>query len=161
VASITGNPQLLGDLAHFSLDRPFSGAVELRATSRFLYPRSVSIFSRKMIPRRGPDAVTLEKGGYIQMPGPASLERHFTVTEICELWNMSNQFVHRIFKDEPGVIDFGKPTRLVGRGKYKRRYSVLRIPESVLQRVTERLMNKRTASSVPLDRGGRRDLHAS
>jgi hypothetical protein len=91
-----------------------------------------------------------------------NLERHFKISEIAELWNVSEDVVRRMFADEPGVLKFGLPTRLVGRGKYKRRYSYLRIPESVLQRVQERLMQKRSPgmASVPL-RGHTQDLNAS
>ncbi len=94
------------------------------------------------------------------MPGPEPLERHFTVAEISELWKMSDDVVRREFKDEPGVLKFGGPSRLSGR-KYKRHYHILRIPESVFRRVQDRLMHKRSAApSVPLERGTRRDLHA-
>jgi hypothetical protein len=92
------------------------------------------------------------------MPGPERLERHFKISEIAEQWNVSDDVVRAIFADEPGVLKFGQATRLTGRGKYKRRYSYLRIPESVLQRVQERLMHKRSPglASVPL-RGQARD----
>ena len=88
----------------------------------------------------------------------ANLERHFSVPEIAERWNMAGETVRRYFGDEPGVLRFGEGTRLVGRGKYKKRRFVLRIPESVLARVEERLMNKRAVNSVPLmGRRQRRD----
>jgi hypothetical protein len=89
------------------------------------------------------------------MPNP---ERHYKSSEIAELWNVSEDVVRRMFADEPGVLKFGEPTRLVGRGKYKRRYSYLRIPESVLQRVQERLMHKRSPSVV--ERSHRSSLQA-
>ena len=57
------------------------------------------------------------------------------MTEIAGLWNMSPDYVRRIFEKEPGVLVLGnaKPAR------YKRRYRILRIPEFVLGRVHRRL----------------------
>jgi transcriptional regulator GlxA family with amidase domain len=56
-------------------------------------------------------------------------ERHYSVTEVAELWNLSRDSVRRIFRREPGVLVIGH------------RYLTLRIPESVLQRVHRRLTN--------------------
>ena len=57
-------------------------------------------------------------------------ERHYTVTEIAELWRVSTDTVRRLFEDEPGVIVISnsKP------GKRPRR--TLRIPQSVADRLT-------------------------
>jgi hypothetical protein len=88
------------------------------------------------------------------MPGIA-LERHFTLTEIAELWNLSYGFVRAIFAEEEGVLKVGEGTRLSGRGKYKRRYFTIRVPESVLLRVQQRLVHKRAPGpSAPLSRRG-------
>jgi hypothetical protein len=59
-----------------------------------------------------------------------SAERHYTVGEIAEMLNLSEDAVRRLFCNEPGVLSFGKP-----RLGSKRRYTTLRIPESVLDRV--------------------------
>src|SRR5258708_1952920 len=56
-------------------------------------------------------------------------ERHYSVTEVARLWNLSRDSVRRIFRREPGVLVIGD------------RYITLRIPESVLQRVHRRLRN--------------------
>lgn len=56
-------------------------------------------------------------------------ERHYSVTEVAVLWNLSRDSVRRIFRREPGVLVIGD------------RYVTLRIPESVLQRVHRRLAN--------------------
>lgn len=100
---------------------------------------------------------------------PAKLELHYTVGEIAEKWNVGDNTVRRIFADEPGVLTIGKGSRLIGGRKKKllRRYLTLRIPESVLLRVQNRLMHKRPSESVSprvagtsgIERGG--DLHAS
>src|SRR5262245_45360027 len=61
-------------------------------------------------------------------------ERHYTVAEVAALWNLSSDAVRKLFQDEPGVLILG------GRSAaHKRRYTTLRIPESVLQRVHRRL----------------------
>jgi hypothetical protein len=65
------------------------------------------------------------------------MERFFTVAEIAETWKLSTDKVRRIFQDEPGVLTLENQGVV-----YKRRYRTLRIPESVLERVTQRLSNR-------------------
>jgi hypothetical protein len=60
----------------------------------------------------------------------AFAERHYTVAEIAEMWNLSKDAVRRVFQNEPGVLVLGSRSR--GR---KRRYATLRVPLSVLERV--------------------------
>ena len=69
--------------------------------------------------------------------GPSSFaERHYAVAEVAALWNLSCDATRKLFQDEPGVLVLG------GRGSaHKRRYTTLRIPESVLQRVHRRMTN--------------------
>ena len=57
-------------------------------------------------------------------------ERHYTVTEVAEMWSLSKDAVRRLFQKEPGVVVLTKPVR-----GSKRRYTTLRIPQSVLERV--------------------------
>jgi hypothetical protein len=66
------------------------------------------------------------------IPGaaPGAGERHYTVAEIAEMWNLSNDAVRRLFSKEPGVLILGNRPRGT-----KRRYTTLRIPQSVLDRV--------------------------
>jgi hypothetical protein len=61
--------------------------------------------------------------------------KHYTVTEIASLWNLSDDAVRKIFENEPGVLVIGE------RSSYsrKRRYRTLRIPELVVERVHRRL----------------------
>jgi hypothetical protein len=61
--------------------------------------------------------------------------RHYSVPEIAELWNLSDDAVRKIFEKEPGVLVIGDQ-KSVGR---KRRYATLRIPEDVVERVHRRL----------------------
>jgi hypothetical protein len=66
-------------------------------------------------------------------PGDLTFERHFSVDELSALWGMSDDFVRRLFLNEPGVVIFKhvRPGRRV--------YRTLRIPESVALRVHRRL----------------------
>jgi hypothetical protein len=69
------------------------------------------------------------------VPTPCAFsERHYAVGEIAALWNLSSDAVRKLFQDEPGVLVLG------GQGPtHRRRYTTLRIPESVLQRVHRRM----------------------
>lgn len=61
-------------------------------------------------------------------------ERHYSVVELSQLWNLSKQTVRRLFQDEPDVVKIGER-----RLRRKRGYVTLRIPESVVRRVHQRL----------------------
>ncbi|HEV2493290.1 MAG TPA: hypothetical protein VG204_09490 [Terriglobia bacterium] len=63
-------------------------------------------------------------------------ERHHTVAEIAEVWNLSRDAVRKIFEREPGVLVLGNDG-----SRSKRGYHTLRIPESVMERVHRRLRN--------------------
>ena len=65
----------------------------------------------------------------------AAMERHYTVQEIGEMWNLDPSTITRLFRDEAGVLKFGSLRSRRGR----RSYVTLRIPESVVQRVHRRL----------------------
>jgi hypothetical protein len=62
-------------------------------------------------------------------------ERHYSVRQIAEQWQLSDDAVRKIFECEPGVIAIGE-ARSSGR---KRRYVTLRVPKAVLERVHSRL----------------------
>jgi len=62
-------------------------------------------------------------------------ELHYTVADIAEKWKLSEDAVRRLFEKEPGVLVLGKGGAASGR----RRYTTLRIPESVVARVHRRL----------------------
>jgi hypothetical protein len=69
-------------------------------------------------------------------PSEAFAERHYTVGQLSELWNLSPDVVRKLFEREPGVLVIG------GHGsRSKRRYTTLRIPQSVVERVHRRLCN--------------------
>lgn len=66
---------------------------------------------------------------------PEFIERHYSVAEIAAFWNLSEDFVRRIFDKELGVLVFedARPSRR------KRRYRTLRVPQHVLDRVHRRI----------------------
>lgn len=61
-------------------------------------------------------------------------EKHYSVEEVAELWNLSRDTVRRIFATEDGVMRITRPGT-----RYKRAHTTLRVPESVLFRVHKRL----------------------
>ena len=61
-------------------------------------------------------------------------EKHYTVAEVAEKWGLSDEKVRELFRDEPGVLKLACPETLRKRG-----YCTLRIPESVLNRLHQRL----------------------
>jgi hypothetical protein len=66
---------------------------------------------------------------------PDFARRHYTVNQIAELWELSDDMVRKLFENEPGVLAIGIEHSM-GR---KRRYVSLRIPEDVVERVHRRL----------------------
>jgi hypothetical protein len=62
-------------------------------------------------------------------------ERHYSVAEISQMWQLSPDSVRKLFEREPGVLAFGGD-HTTG---HKRRYTTLRVPESVAARVHRRL----------------------
>jgi hypothetical protein len=69
-----------------------------------------------------------------QVESDLSLEKHYSVVEISQLWSLSEKTVRKIFENEPGVIQWGS-----GETSGKRGYRTLRVPETVLQRVHRKL----------------------
>ena len=65
---------------------------------------------------------------------PAFGQQHYTVDQVAEMWSISRDTIRRLFAAEPGVLKFVRPGN-----RYKRTYSTLRIPESVLNRVYRRI----------------------
>jgi hypothetical protein len=68
---------------------------------------------------------------------PSYAVRHYTVAEVAALWRLSDDLVRKLFAKEPGVLVIGDRTLHMGR----RRYTTLRIPEPVVERVHQRLLN--------------------
>jgi hypothetical protein len=60
----------------------------------------------------------------------AALEKHYTVSEVASLWNLSEDSIRRLFRDRADVLKLDSPEKMKKRG-----YCVLRIPESVVKAV--------------------------
>ena len=76
-------------------------------------------------------------------------EKHHSPKYYAERWEWSVSRVRRMFRDEPGVVLDGEPSRRLGK-KLKRAYYTMSIPESVALRVYERMVQKRPPSRKPL-----------
>ena len=74
----------------------------------------------------------------VTTPNSPAIERHYSVQEVAELWNLCENSVRAIFKEEPGVVQIERP-----RSRWKRSYSTIRIPQSVLERVHHRMSKVR------------------
>ena len=66
-------------------------------------------------------------------------EEHYTPLQIGQLWNLSARFVRDLFRDELGVLVLDRPEQM-----HKRGYASLRIPESVMRRVYDRMHTTKT-----------------
>ena len=75
-------------------------------------------------------------GGTSQPDTELLSPRYYSAREIAELLNLSQDSVRKLFQDEPGVLVLGDQS-----SKYKRRYTTLRVPDSVLRRVLRRMSN--------------------
>jgi hypothetical protein len=60
-----------------------------------------------------------------------ALEKHYSASEVAEVWGVSVDLVRNVFRQEPDVLALDRTKR----GKYV----TLRIPESVMIRVHRRL----------------------
>jgi hypothetical protein len=68
-----------------------------------------------------------------------AIEPHYSVKDVAEMWKLSDEAIRRLFRTEPGVI------KLTADERYRRRkrdYVTLRIPESVVLRVHEKLRHR-------------------
>jgi hypothetical protein len=82
---------------------------------------------------------------------PAFSERHYTVDQVAEMWNLSRESVRKMFLSEPDVPKISRPGN-----RYKRSYVTLRIPESLLNRVYRRMCEMRVAMEGHLESRCRR-----
>lgn len=63
-------------------------------------------------------------------------ERHYTVPELAEMWNLSREYVRQVVCNEPGVTEW------VRQRPGRRRYRVLRVPRSVAERVYRKAVTR-------------------
>ena len=75
-----------------------------------------------------PHAVSVPK-----IAGEMTMERHFTADQVAVMLNISRETARRSFLPEDDVMKISRP-----KSCYKRAYTTLRIPESVLRRVYRR-----------------------
>ena len=75
-------------------------------------------------------------GGTSQPVTEVLSAHYYSAREIAELLNLSQDSVRKLFQNEPGVLVLGDQS-----SKYKRRYTTLRVPDSVLRRVLRRMSN--------------------
>jgi transcriptional regulator GlxA family with amidase domain len=61
-------------------------------------------------------------------------QKHYSVTELARLWNLSEKTIRRMFENEPGVLLSASQEK-----RLKRAYITLRIPETVMLRVHRKL----------------------
>jgi hypothetical protein len=67
---------------------------------------------------------------------PIATEQHFSVQEVAQMWNLSEDSVRRLFADEPGVLQISMP-RLQKNRRHKPHVR-LSIPLSVLTRLHQK-----------------------
>lgn len=74
-------------------------------------------------------------------------ERHYSVQEVAQMWGLSPTAIRRMFRNEPGVLCFGKV-----KPGHRRAYLTLRLPASVVERVYRRCLRPGFDAEKP--RGG-------
>lgn len=68
-------------------------------------------------------------------------ERHYTINELASMWSLSGEFVRQLVQHEPGVTEW------VRQRPGRRRYRVLRVPQSVVERVYRCALAKAVAQA--------------
>ena len=88
----------------------------------------------RLASRQGLEAIEARLQEGDSGPVDLSREKHYSVVELAQLWNLSDKTIRRMFEKEPGVLQWGNEETRVKRG-----YTTLRIPETVALRVHRRL----------------------
>jgi transcriptional regulator GlxA family with amidase domain len=70
----------------------------------------------------------------VQSVTAEAFEKHYSILEIAEMWSLSERTIRRMFEGEEGVVNWGR-----AESRRKRCYQTLRIPESVMLRVYQRI----------------------
>ena len=65
-------------------------------------------------------------------PTDVALEQHYSPQQVAEMWGVHPNTIRRLFRGQPGVIEFGSEET-----RYKRRRKTMRIPESIVTRIHE------------------------
>ncbi len=74
-------------------------------------------------------------------------ERHYSVKQLAQMWGLSAVAIRRMFRNEPGVLRFGKENN-----GHRRDYVTLRIPASVAERVYRRCLRPNLVRKPEQDR---------
>ena len=101
--------------------RPPNPADIVRASQKFLHWKSAK-----------PAEPTLRD--MVEKSNLSMAEKHYTPTDLAELWGVSVQTIRELFKDEDGVLKIGSDGT-----RNRRAYKTLRISYSVAERVHTRL----------------------
>ena len=89
----------------------------------------MTVFARKPV-----ESARTQNSFAAQLQLDLANEKHYSLGEVASLWSLSVKTVRKMFEREPGVIQWGSEET-----SHKRGYRTLRIPESVLQRVHQKL----------------------
>ena len=100
------------------------------AQPRSQYPKTNGVYMADV----SPAIATLAT--HIPQSTPAT-EPHFTPEQVAELWHLDPNSIRRIFRNEDGVLCFGRAVST----RTKRAYTTLRIPPSVLERVHRSMLS--------------------
>ncbi len=106
-------------------------------------------FTAQTVPKKSPMPVSpwpperpAQDYDAIPRPDGIEFERHLKVNEIAQMWGCSRETIRRLFQDEPGVVRIGHEET-----RFRRRYTCLRIPESVMRSVHRRLRQRTRRSA--------------
>lgn len=90
------------------------------------------------------ERLTNDHRSEVQVPpsGPGcGLERNYSPDEIATAWGLSRDTVRRLFLREPGVLILAGTPKQFG----KRPYRTIRVPQSVVTRVHQRMTHGEAA----------------
>ncbi len=84
---------------------------------------------------RGPEPTAGAGGGWLGSRS-SSVEQHFSVKELSELWEFSERTVRRLIEQEPGVIRIHQSSR--GKRSYRR----VQVPASIAERIYRKITRR-------------------
>jgi len=97
-------------------------------------PNNSSNVRNEVLLQHRPNVAVKQSGDLISETASDLLsEKHYTCSELANLWNVSPDLIRRLFANELGVIVIYKPH------PDRRPYRSLRVPESVAIRVYQKM----------------------
>jgi hypothetical protein len=100
-------------------------------------PAELDRAQQKMLRRHGATIQANPVPVYVPQDD-VSIERHFTVAEVSEAWNLTPATVRAMFRDVPGVLKLGT----------KNKHVVLRIPGRLLKSYHAKLSAERRVQRI-------------